>query len=101
MVIPAFTIAFVGVACTQLVFLFGCCFYKFSTIILGRWKGDRKLYLDSKKKCAYLKSVLRSLSPLSTPAGGIGIIDKGIKVNYFNSLLLSVVDIVLTLKDRV
>ncbi len=97
--IPALAIACMAVAFVQIVFLCGCSFNKFSLIILNRWKKDKTLCTQGKECRAHLKRLLKSLPPISMPAGTVGIIDKEIKMNYMDSLLQNIVNTVLTLKD--
>lgn len=99
MAVPSFLIASIAIVFLQFFFLFGPSFYKFSTIMLGKWKGDRQLCFGNRKDCAYFKRLIKSLRPISMPAGTIGIIDNEIKVNYFKYLFESMVNTVLTLKD--
>lgn len=98
MALPAFTIACLGVIFVQLLFHFGCFFNNYSTDLLASWKNYTSFCNRGEYNSAYLKSILKSLQPMSLPAGFFGIIDTEVKVNYMNNLLLNLVNTVPKLK---
>lgn len=60
-----------------------------SISIVQNWKVGKGGTIDR----VYKKRVLRSLWPLTVPAGGMGIIDRKSKVKYFDALLYSIVNL--------
>lgn len=73
----------------HILFAVGCCFYKSSTRILRDWKSAKHL-------SRYKRKTIGSLPVIALPAGGAGIIDIEIKINYLDNLLGSIVDSIVT-----
>lgn len=99
MAMPAFVVACSGLAFIQIIFQFGCSYYKFSMRIKYNWGNEQNVNIESKMSKAFLSRLIKSLQPVSLPAGNVGIIDKDIKMNYMDNVLQNVVSMVLTLKD--
>lgn len=84
-----------GTLFLQSFFSVGCAYFENSQEILTRWKTDLA-------KGSYSKSTrkeLQSLKPIAMPAGDVGIIDKDIKINYWDALLGNVVNVILSVNE--
>lgn len=83
------TVAFLSVL--HMVVVFGCIFLNLSETMLGEWgikiNGTHNSF-DRKE----LKRVLASFRPISLPAGGMGVINKDMKVSYLEHMLGTLVD---------
>lgn len=90
----AFGLICLGMAILEIIFICGCSYRNNSQEILAIWKNQ----LD--KKSRYKIKLMKSLPLLSIPAGSVGIIDKYIKVNFLNSLLQSLINVMVIMKDR-
>lgn len=84
-----------GIAVLQCFFMVGCAYFNNSLNVLHKWKKD----LSLRGSCLYLRKKLKSLRPIAMPAGGVGIIDNDIKINYFYNLLAYVVNVILSTKN--
>lgn len=87
-------VATVSFAAMQLTFLFCCKVHENSLCILKRWTDESGLVENS--QC--LTRMVRSLKPVSVPAGHFKIFDKGIKMKYYNSVVIYATNVLVTSK---
>lgn len=84
-----------NVVILQMVFSIGCSFFTHSGDMLRRWR--RQIYeVYGRRDIKEMKRVITSLRITSMTAGGVGIIDRDIKVNYSENLLGNLVDLLVT-----
>lgn len=80
----------------HIFFSIGCKFYNESSSMLCRW--NRKIrHVHNRDESKLLKRVLSSLQKISVPAGGVGIIDKDMKVSYLDTLQGYLVDTIMAI----
>lgn len=91
--IPVVLLVFVVVL--HLFFTIGCLFFDLSGLALHRWKKQVNS-LRTKREVKFVSKLLNSLRVVSVPAGNVGIIDRDIKGNYWDKLLGTVADILIT-----
>ncbi len=69
--------------------------YESTSNTLKTWKGQ----VHQTVRMQYMKRLVASMRPIALPVGSIGIIDKEIKVNYFNSLVDYAVNTIVACND--
>lgn len=73
------------------IFKLGCGYFSSSKRVLFQWKVKvPKFYVGRRAK--EMTQVVRSLRLISFPAGGAGIVDEEIEINYLGKLQSSLVD---------
>lgn len=83
-------------------FKFGCDYYERSAKILNIWKCNLK---KSEQRPEYQNNpklvvrILKSLPKLTFPAGNVGVMDSGIKINYLHALYDYVINSLITIKE--
>ncbi len=83
--------------CTVLVLHYGKFPYMSSCKIIERWKTQLAVGLVAKRK--YMRLLLKSMPPIAFPVGDIGIVDRDIQINYFDSLLNNMVNTSIIFQD--
>lgn len=95
------------IAAASAVFALGCMFFLLMALYicclvndlslrtLTRWERE-----VSKQSCVkYWSKVVRSCRPLAFPAGDVGIINKELKMNFFQSELINTINLLAAVKD--
>lgn len=92
--IMAFLVGSNAVVVMYNALLLGCSIYENSVKILQMWSRQ----LAERKNCSYLSKVARSCQPLSLPAGNVGILDRDIKMNYFDKVVVYSVNVMVVIE---
>ncbi len=73
----------------------GSFIYEITLKTLNKWKRE----VHQTVKVNYLKRVLNSMRPIALPVGDVGIVDRDIKVNYMDTLMVGIVNGLILCKD--
>lgn len=77
------------------VFVFCCSINENSATILQQWK----IQVVSRRNRFRMRKIIRSCRPLSVPAGNVGILDKEIKINYYHSVVVNTINLMVVMND--
>lgn len=69
--------------------------FEITSKTLIKWKGQ----IHEVARVKYMRRVLRSMRPISLPIGDVGIIDKDIKVNYLDALMIYIANSLIACKN--
>lgn len=94
LVVITLTFTLAAIFILHIIFVIGCSFHNISDNVLFQWSMT-KHNVYSRRETDALKRTLRSLQIISYPAGGMGIIDKDMKISYWESLLGNLVDTIM------
>lgn len=73
---------FVTFSLTSVAFYFCCSTYEISSAILQTWESQRATKTEGR---IFIRQLIASCRPLNVPVGDIGIMDRKIKMNYFEA----------------
>lgn len=95
-------IAIVTFGLTIPVYSTGCIIYIYSLKIIEHWKRLLEMQLKFDQKSALImRKMIKALSPLTLPAGNMGIIDRDFMLNFFSALLQYTVNLMVVVRELV
>lgn len=75
----------------KVLFTAGCKYFSWSQSVVFRWTINVTKHCSG-KNARVMKRLMKSLRVISMPAGGAGIVDEDIEINYYGKLQCSLLD---------
>lgn len=73
----------------------GSFLFEITSKTLNKWKRE----VNKGYRANFLKRVLKSMRPIALPVGDVGIIDRDIKVNYIDTLMVGIVNVLIVCQN--
>lgn len=82
----------------QIAFNIGCIFFTTSGKVLQKWKKKAIIGYKRRRNQELIK-VLKSIQPITVPAGGAGIVDRGMIITFWDKVLGDLIDAIVFLDN--